>query len=528
MFLLGGIGMAFQHWYKPVGKPKKGRTGYPPILTSHPKVIVGLAWSGGGSRAAYLGAAILREIRRAEVRLALRDDAAGSGSLLEQLSIISSVSGGSLAAAYFVLNREELKADVAHDSWKRFLDKMALNYRARQWYMDAALNPIAWFKLLLSNFNRGHIARGVYDRVLYCGKTLSDLPDSPLLFINAVDVINVERYVLAKYGAARRFCLPEANPLHANDLERMCVDPNSVLVADAVFASSAFPFVYPQLPIRSFHCDHPSLHFLGDGGLLDNSGLLTLLSQMEEASFFSKHCALSLGIWIDAEKDTKTSALRKVPQCRDTAEDYAWTNTLMRQGMTALDVLTTRVQSSVLNHLIEEKLLWNVWKKGRFQSAQLESFTSYLQSPPKPPLRSSDEWINSQVHIKPWWRSNIHNGAPPMMQPSLVWLSLKEVPASLTRLLQDRKDDDALLLKFIQNAGLDAEVLRNEGTRSDSEDLLSASLTGIATDFTLSKEHRALLDLAGYVLTQAELIPAIDEWSKWANAKLAPQAEGQV
>ncbi|MGH8064488.1 MAG: hypothetical protein ACRERE_04475 [Candidatus Entotheonellia bacterium] len=55
------------------------------------EVLVGVALSGGGSRAALFGAAGLEALGR------LR--APGGGSVLEQVAYLSSVSGGSVAAA---------------------------------------------------------------------------------------------------------------------------------------------------------------------------------------------------------------------------------------------------------------------------------------------------------------------------------------------------------------------------------------------------------------------------------------------
>ena len=59
-------------------------------------VLVGVALSGGGSRAALFAAAGLEALGR------LR--APGGGSVLEQVAYLSSVSGGSLSAAYFALH----------------------------------------------------------------------------------------------------------------------------------------------------------------------------------------------------------------------------------------------------------------------------------------------------------------------------------------------------------------------------------------------------------------------------------------
>jgi hypothetical protein len=56
-------------------------------------VLVGVALSGGGSRAALFGAAGLAALGRLQ--------APGGGSVLEQVAYLSSVSGGSVAAASY-------------------------------------------------------------------------------------------------------------------------------------------------------------------------------------------------------------------------------------------------------------------------------------------------------------------------------------------------------------------------------------------------------------------------------------------
>jgi hypothetical protein len=57
------------------------------------EVLVGVALSGGGSRAALFGAAGLEALGRLQ--------APGGGSVLEQMTYLSSVSGGSVAATYY-------------------------------------------------------------------------------------------------------------------------------------------------------------------------------------------------------------------------------------------------------------------------------------------------------------------------------------------------------------------------------------------------------------------------------------------
>jgi hypothetical protein len=87
-------------------------------------LLIGVALSGGGSRAALFGAAGL------EALAGLR--AADGAPLIEKISHLSSVSGGSLAAAYHALKKpghdvNVLDADGAlSDAYRAFFDK----YRA--------------------------------------------------------------------------------------------------------------------------------------------------------------------------------------------------------------------------------------------------------------------------------------------------------------------------------------------------------------------------------------------------------------
>ena len=76
--------------------------------------IVGIAASGGGSRAAYLSAAVLREIRRGGAALILGQSTEPPQSLLDQIDAMSSVS---------------------------------------------ALSPLVWTKSLFTDYNRGVLAR---------------------------------------------------------------------------------------------------------------------------------------------------------------------------------------------------------------------------------------------------------------------------------------------------------------------------------------------------------------------------------
>jgi predicted acylesterase/phospholipase RssA len=68
------------------------------------EVLVGVALSGGGSRAALFGAAGLEALGRLQ--------APGGGSVLEQMTYLSSVSGGSVAATYYASHKPPRETPV--------------------------------------------------------------------------------------------------------------------------------------------------------------------------------------------------------------------------------------------------------------------------------------------------------------------------------------------------------------------------------------------------------------------------------
>jgi hypothetical protein len=68
------------------------------------EVLVGVALSGGGSRAALFGAAGLEALARLQ--------APGGGSVLEQVGYLSSVSGGSVASTYYASQKPPRETPV--------------------------------------------------------------------------------------------------------------------------------------------------------------------------------------------------------------------------------------------------------------------------------------------------------------------------------------------------------------------------------------------------------------------------------
>jgi predicted acylesterase/phospholipase RssA len=329
---------------EPMGRCIKGAIDLNnPVPFAQPRfggTVVGIASSGGGSRATYLSAAVLREIRRGGSALMLGASPDANQNLLDQVDVMSSVSGSSLAAGYFVLNSEELKrANADSILWTNYLDKMAVEYRTRQWYGQAATNPLVWGRVLFTDYNRGVLARDDYDALLFKGAALDRLPDRPVLYINAFDVANHVRFVLSKHYIDTTHFQPRDwwGKLSApqtltseNDLSFTRTEPSSIRLADAVYASSSFPIAYPNLPLN--HCGSKILFqgqliFLADGALADNSGLLSLLTQIQANLDVTAKRSTVVAISIDASVDRIDTNGTKFQQM-GVEERYAWNNTI--------------------------------------------------------------------------------------------------------------------------------------------------------------------------------------------------------
>jgi len=86
--------------------------------------LVAVTISGGGSRAAYFAAAVLERLSK------VKWPGPNGDSLIEHVNLVSSVSGGSLAAAYFVVNgpgRSNPGPQALADFFERFKQAMATN-----------------------------------------------------------------------------------------------------------------------------------------------------------------------------------------------------------------------------------------------------------------------------------------------------------------------------------------------------------------------------------------------------------------
>lgn len=117
-----------------------------------------LAFSGGGTRAAALSYGVLQELRDTRVRLDGKEQ-----SLLEAVSVISSVSGGSFTSAYYGLYGDRIFVDFEERFLRRNVEGALLR--------GVLLNPLEWF----SSHSRTNMAVSYYQQTLFGDATFADL-----------------------------------------------------------------------------------------------------------------------------------------------------------------------------------------------------------------------------------------------------------------------------------------------------------------------------------------------------------------
>jgi NTE family protein len=231
------------------------------------KPFIGIAISGGGSRAANFGWAALSEL--------------SALGILQHADSISSVSGGSIPAALYALNADHVDQQSDWQSYKVPLREDFLT----KWIVSL-LNPIAWFKLATSDYDRTQILSKIFDSILFKNATFADLnstkeKSSPRLLINATSSNNPEGVFPFAFTEETFTALLSS---------RIDTYP----IAEAVAASGAFPGVFGNITLTKFgdklfdyktRLSSPITTYerLYDGGASDNLGVWTLIARARAA-----------------------------------------------------------------------------------------------------------------------------------------------------------------------------------------------------------------------------------------------------
>jgi len=227
--LLFGVGCA----HAPINQPlaqREPESGYR-ISTTLPKdgntddVFVILAFSGGGTRASAFSYGAMEKLAATKFRRGGQQQ-----SLLNEVDIISSVSGGSFTAAYYGLHRgeKEFAEFPDHFLYRQVRTALALSL----------LNPINWWRLASPYYSRIDMAADYYDRHVFDRKTFGDLNQvgqRPFIVLNATDMSSVSRFEFTQ-----------------DQFDFISSDLSSYPVARGVAASSAFPILLTPLTLKNY------------------------------------------------------------------------------------------------------------------------------------------------------------------------------------------------------------------------------------------------------------------------------------
>lgn len=204
--------------------------GYETATERSDELTLVLAFSGGGSRAAALSYGVMQALRDAQLEVN-----GESTRMLDQVDMISSVSGGSFTAAYYGLFGDQLFTQFERDF-------LSIDY-VSEWLYGVA-SPLLWF----SREGRTEIATRLYEDKLFKGATFADLKrtDAPLIVMNATDL-----------GGGIRFSFVQEY------FDLLCSDIANFPIARAVTASSAVPVMLNPVVLRNHKgCVNPAQSYL--------------------------------------------------------------------------------------------------------------------------------------------------------------------------------------------------------------------------------------------------------------------------
>ena len=205
-----------------------------------------LAFSGGGTRAASLSYGILEALDRVEVPapkgIQGADHKPVRHTLLDEVDLISGVSGGSFTAAYYGLH--------GRVAFKDYREKVLLQ-DLQGGLLWGLITPVNWFRLWSPRFGRSDMAQEFYDYMIFHGATLGDLASGkgPAVVILATDAIDGIVF-----------------PFVPSQFALICSDFEKFPLSRAVAASAAFPGPLTPIVLKNYagQCDHKVPAWIND------------------------------------------------------------------------------------------------------------------------------------------------------------------------------------------------------------------------------------------------------------------------
>jgi NTE family protein len=218
---------ACAHWPPTPRLAQVGAPGYRPAEANHADrsddLFVVLAMSGGGIRAAALGYGVLEELRLTEVTVN-----GGKRRLLDEVDMISAVSGGSFPATYYALRGEK--------TFEEFETKVLARKFEGELARRIILNPVNWFRLSSPTFGTSDLFAELYDQTVFNHATFADLKNTrgPFVIINGTDVTSGARFSFTQ-----------------DQFDAICGDLMQVPLGRAVATSTSLPLLLTPITFEN-------------------------------------------------------------------------------------------------------------------------------------------------------------------------------------------------------------------------------------------------------------------------------------
>lgn len=231
---------------------------------------IGLALSGGGYRAAAYHIGTLRALHKL--------------GMLDKVDVVSSVSGGSIIAAYYALHDGDYKS--FEETFSKKIRKgvsqtalinlivvialvvLAFCYGSSWGWLSLLVLWFLWYKVLPVSC----LIAKQYDWLFFHGKKLKDLKPCPVVTINATDYPTVSQFTFSRERMYNYYYGVDA------------FYHEQFPISKAVMASSCVPFAFCPIRIpqtfRTSVMKGKKLPMLLDGGLYDNQGTHVLTDKM--------------------------------------------------------------------------------------------------------------------------------------------------------------------------------------------------------------------------------------------------------
>lgn len=250
-----------------------------PTRPARPAIL--LALSGGGFRATLAGLGVLRFLADAD--------------LLDDVRIISSVSGGSLANAAMATHWDKGRTQPAFD--ELILQPVLDAITSRSFLGDLIRN--SW-RTTRPGSTRTTVLADRLDKRFLHGHLLEDLPAGCWFMFNATNVSEGVRF---------RF---DADVIGDYVNGSIATADTGVRVATAVAASAAVPGYFPALRLKHlrFPCNTGSPVDVADGGVYDNLGLEVIQRERDE---LENSFLISLNAGSQLAQGNRSSIVTRLP-----------------------------------------------------------------------------------------------------------------------------------------------------------------------------------------------------------------------